>query len=157
MSLRWLLCLHAAATLFMVGLIWFVQVVHYPLFADVARLSGQGPFASYEARHTALTTLVVGPPMLLELICAGLLLFLRPQGLPAWSLWLAAALLAVIWLSTALLQVPRHGDLSVGFDAAAHRALVVTNWLRTVAWSARGGLALWWLARLIRCTPDIPR
>ncbi|MFY0528690.1 hypothetical protein ACN28I_37835 [Archangium gephyra] len=26
---------HAAATLFMVGLIWFVQVVHYPLFSRV--------------------------------------------------------------------------------------------------------------------------
>ena len=30
-----LLLLHAAATLFMTGLIWFVQVVHYPLFARV--------------------------------------------------------------------------------------------------------------------------
>ena len=26
---------HLAATLFMVGVIWFVQVVHYPLFAKV--------------------------------------------------------------------------------------------------------------------------
>ena len=27
---------HAAATLFMVGVIWFVQVVHYPLMARVS-------------------------------------------------------------------------------------------------------------------------
>ena len=38
---------NAAATLFMTGLIWFVQVVHYPLFAFV---SGPGA-AAYAARH----------------------------------------------------------------------------------------------------------
>jgi hypothetical protein len=31
-----LLLAHAAATLFMVGVIWFVQLVHYPLFAASA-------------------------------------------------------------------------------------------------------------------------
>lgn len=35
-----LLYLHAGATLFMTGLIWFVQVVHYPLFLRV----GEGNF-----------------------------------------------------------------------------------------------------------------
>ncbi len=42
MSLRAVLYLHAAATIFMTGLIWFVQVVHYPLFSEVARLGGAG-------------------------------------------------------------------------------------------------------------------
>ena len=32
----WLI-IHAAATWFMVGLIWFVQIVHYPMFANVGR------------------------------------------------------------------------------------------------------------------------
>ncbi len=31
----WLLFVHAAMTLFMVGVIWFVQIVHYPLFRGV--------------------------------------------------------------------------------------------------------------------------
>lgn len=48
---------HAAATLFMVGLIWFVQVVHYPLFAKV----GPDVFVPYAASHGNLTGLVVGP------------------------------------------------------------------------------------------------
>ena len=30
-----LLLVHAASTLFMAGVIWFVQVVHYPLMASV--------------------------------------------------------------------------------------------------------------------------
>ena len=53
---------HVAATLFMVGLIWFVQIVHYPLFGSV----GRGGFAGYSQAHSRLTGFVVGPPMLVE-------------------------------------------------------------------------------------------
>ena len=48
---------HAAATLYMTGLIWFVQVVHYPLMG----LTGKAEFSAYEQRHTLLTTWVVAP------------------------------------------------------------------------------------------------
>ncbi len=33
----WLLILHAGATLYMAGVIWFVQIVHYPLFSRVGQ------------------------------------------------------------------------------------------------------------------------
>jgi hypothetical protein len=52
------------------------------------------------------------------------------------------ALLAVNWLSTFLVQVPLHARLGTGFDAAAHRRLVLSNSLRTLAWTGRGVLAL---------------
>ena len=52
------------ATVFMVGLIWFVQIVHYPLYANV----GREQFPEYEALHNRLTTWVVGPAMLLEMV-----------------------------------------------------------------------------------------
>lgn len=147
MSLRWVLYAQAAATLFMVGLIWFVQVVHYPLFSEVARLAGAEAFAQYEARHTALTTLVVGPPMLVELASAALLIAIRPAGIPGWAAWVGLLLVGAIWASTALLQVPRHGELASGFRDAAHQALVSTNWIRTAAWTLRAPLALWMLER----------
>jgi len=143
--LKVLILTHLAATLFMVGVIWFVQIVHYPLFARV----GPNLFPSYSDAHSRLTTYVVGPPMLLELSTTVLLLIFRPTQIPAAALWIGLALVAVIWLSTALLQVPRHEALGLGFDAAFHRGLVVTNWVRTIAWSIRGVLVLWITARLI--------
>lgn len=146
MNGRLLLSVHAGATLFMVGLIWFVQIVHYPLFREVARLAGDTSFARYEALHSQRTTLVVAPMMLLELATAILLLFARPAGAPGWVLVAGVGLVGVIWLSTAFLQVPRHAELAAGFQAQSHAALVVTNWLRTVAWTLRGVLALWLLA-----------
>ena len=44
------------------------------------------------------------------------------------------------------LQVPCHSRLAQGFDEPTWRRLVATNWIRTVAWSARMPLALMLLA-----------
>ena len=133
-----LLLAHTAATLVMVGIIWFVQVVHYPLFARV----GAASFATYSARHARLTGLVVGPPMLVEAATAVALVVSTPPELTGWLLWAGLALLAGIWLSTGLLQSPRHTQLGRGFDPSAHGSLVSSNWLRTVLWSLRGLVVL---------------
>jgi uncharacterized membrane protein len=137
--------IHLAATMFMVGVIWFVQIVHYPLFGAV----GDTSFAAYSEAHSRLTTFVVAPPMIAELATAILLFFFRPPGISASVLWLGLGLVGVVWLSTAFLQVPRHAALELGFDGGAHEFLVASNWVRTVAWSLRGGLSLWMAAKIL--------
>lgn len=136
---------HIAATLFMVGVIWFVQVVHYPLFGFVAR----SDFAPYHTAHMQRITYVVLPPMLIEAGTAVLLIFVRSNLIPAWDVWLGLILVAISWLSTFFWQLPKHNRLSHGFDPSVHRSLVRSNWLRTCAWSARGLLVLWMVARFI--------
>lgn len=133
----WLLVAQAVSTVVMVGIIWFVQVVHYPMFA----LVGSREFPVWQRRNTRRTGYVVGPPMLVELGSATALLIMRGDRLAVTG----AVLLAVIWASTALLQVPAHNRLERGFDARVHRRLVRTNWVRTVCWTARGvvALAMW--------------
>ncbi len=130
---------HLGATLYMVGLIWFVQVVHYPLFA----LVGSDEFQTYEKCHRGWITWVVGPPMLLEGITACCLSWYGPPEHLTWPWWTNLTLLVILWLSTAFIQMPCHHQLARGFDALVHRRLVRTNWLRTAAWSARGLLLLW--------------
>lgn len=135
---------HAFAACFMTGLIWFVQIVHYPLMA----LVGDSGYARYQIAHQRLTSLVVGPAMLLEAVSAvALVVFASRPGAPPRAMSLTgAALLAIVWLSTFAVQVPLHERLSRGFDARVHRRLVLTNWVRTFAWSARGVLSLLMLA-----------
>jgi hypothetical protein len=128
-----LFLVHLGATLLLTGLVWFVQVVHYPLFAAVGRVG----FAAYEAAHTRLTSYVVAPLMLAEASTAVALVWYRPANLESPELWFAGGLLLVIWLSTIAWQVPQHQRLAAGFDARAHRTLVRGNWLRTIAWSLR--------------------
>jgi fatty acid desaturase len=128
------------STLFMTGLIWFVQVVHYPLFGKV----GQEVFSYYENVHKTLTTAIVAPVMLIELATSIALLFLLGPFQKSFIVG-NLVLLAVIWLSTAFIQVPLHGKLSGGFDLIQHQRLVDTNWIRTISWTIR---SIWLLGVL---------
>lgn len=133
MSPAWL-ALHTFTTLFMCGLAWFVQVVHYPLMARV----GEPQWCAYERAHGTRTTWVVMPVMTLEALAALQLAWTAP-GLATGS---GLALVALLWLSTFLVQVPLHARLARGFDARVHGRLVATSWLRTCAWSARAALVV---------------
>jgi hypothetical protein len=139
MSGNFLFLWNALSTWYMVGLIWMVQLVHYKMFARV----GEDVFARYATDHARRITPVVAIPMLIEITTAVGLLFTRPGDLSlTWSV-VGLALLGVIWLSTAALQVPAHGKLASGFQADVHTRLLATNWIRTVAWSVRGGMVGW--------------
>lgn len=129
----------------MTGLIWFVQVVHYPLFDQADR----SQFRTFHADHSRLTTYVVIVPMLLELVSSVGLLVARPEGSSRPLIWIGAALAAITWASTAFLQVPTHEKLSGGFERKQHRFLVRSNWIRTFAWSAHSVVCLRMTADLI--------
>ena len=139
------LLLNAAATFYLVGVIWVVQRVHYPLFAAV----GDESFRDYQSQHLSRITPVVAAPMLIEAATAVILIATLPPSAPPLAAWLGLGLLAVVWLSTWGLQVPRHDELVAGFDASAHARLVATNWIRTAAWSLRGLLLIWILFRVL--------
>ncbi len=140
-----LLLLHTATTLFMVGLIWTIQVVHYPLFNGV----GLERFVAYAAEHNWRISIIVVPVMLAEAAVTALLFLTRPEQITWQSALLGLILLAVAWGTTFFLSVPQHNVLMHGFEDGAYRRLVNTNWLRTLAWSAKGCLALVWLWRVI--------
>lgn len=142
---------HLAATLFLVGLIWVVQVVHYPLFAQV----GDEQFHGYWRGHTRLITWLVAPSMLAEAGTAVLLFAARPPGLSLLVLVIAFGLLVLNWLSTWLVQIPCHERLGRRFDPATLRRLVLTNWVRTAAWTLRGVLLLTQTYSLLRASVQV--
>ena len=121
----------------MMGLIWFVQVVHYPLFAVV----GADESVAYALAHQRRTSLVVAAPMAVEGITALGVFILAPDNVSRWWGALGLTLLGIVLGSTVLLQVRRHAKLTVRYDAAVVRSLVRTNWIRTVGWTARAALA----------------
>lgn len=136
--MHWILAIHVFLSFYMTGVIWFVQIVHYPLMGKV----GPERFKEYEKSHTWLTTWVVAPQMVVELgtgVWLWLLDFYNPGH------WINVALLGVIWLSTFLLQSPTHMKLIHEFKPAWHQKLVKTNWIRTVAWTVRSLILIWLL------------
>ncbi len=127
---------HAFSCLFMTGLIWLVQIVHYPAFAytDEAR------FTVFHGFHSRRITWIVFPVMTFELITAGVLFFQHRDLF--WTL--NGAGVALLWASTAFLSVPLHNQLALGTSAKVIEKLVRTNWPRTLLWSARA-VALYWI------------
>lgn len=136
------LAAQAVASAGMCGLIWFVQLVHYPLFAQVSGSDAR----AYAAEHQRRTALVVIPFMLVEGLTAALVAASPPPGIPRGAAFAGLALLLLLWASTGMVQMPLHGRLGrEGHVPAAVAALVRSNWLRTAAWTARGLLAVWML------------
>ena len=113
--------------------IWFVQIVHYPLFAAV----GPDHFAAYESAHQKRTSWVVGPLMGVEGMSALVITATLRDEVGLVLPVVGLALLAAIHASTVFLQVPAHMRLAKGYDADAQHRLVRTNWVRTIGWSLR--------------------
>lgn len=111
-------------------LIWLVQIIIYPGFHRIP----VAEFAGYHRWYAVRISAVVLPLMLCEAIIAiGCILL---EGYTLYNL-VSGLLIAIVWLSTFLLQVPIHKRLQSGKDHASIRRLVLTNWIRTIAWSAK--------------------
>lgn len=136
-----ILIAQAIASAAMCGVIWFVQLSHYPSFDLVG-----GDGRAYARANQRGTAGVVVPFMLVEAMMAALVAWSPPPGVPRFAAFAGLALVAATSLSTAVVQMPLHARLARdGHDATTIAALVRSNWLRTILWSLRAVLAVWML------------
>lgn len=125
----------------MFGVIWTIQLVHYPLMRAVP----DDAFVAYERLHTRAISFVVGPLMAVEGVCVLAVFFARPEGVPLWATWAGGVAEALAIGTTAFVSAPTHGRLEHGPDPRLLDRLITTNWIRTAAWTARAGLAVFML------------
>ena len=130
----------------MTGVIWFVQWVHYPLLATVP-VDGAVKVAEQHQRRTGQ---VLALPMAVEGVTTLWLLASRPDAASLILPWLAAVLLAVALGSTVFVSVPLHAKMATNPSADVGRQLVTTNWLRTIAWTARTVVCAAMLLQVVR-------
>jgi hypothetical protein len=134
--------LHFFAVSFMTGVIWIIQLIHYPSFRDIS----PERFSQFHQFHSSQITWVVGPVMMIQLLTAVGLVSVRPSFVSALMSGAFLGLSAAVFFVTAFFSVPAHQELSLGFQDGPHQTLVVTNWIRTVLWSAHSVLCLWILS-----------
>ena len=126
-----MLILHLIATSVMVGVIWVIQLVHYPSFHFV-ELKQYTPFQRF---HMARISYVVIPAMLTELFTLILIVISMDQ---IDTLIVASAILLIfIWLMTAVFFSGVHQKLTLGYDQTVVDKLVKLNWGRTLLWTLR--------------------
>jgi hypothetical protein len=144
---RPILIAHLASTLFMVGMIWTIHYVHYPLFAHV----GESTYVAFQSEHVNRIGKLLLLPWLTEgmtLLAVLILAFLgqhRNLRVPAFLNGLGMAIALII---SGVWSAPAHGELADGFDAAVHDRLMTANLVRSFAWTLCGICAVWIVARV---------
>jgi hypothetical protein len=88
--------------------------------------------------------------MAVEGVCVLAFLFAPPAGLPWWLPWAGAGAEAVAIGTTAFVSAPLHERLNAHFNTATLDRLIATNWIRTIAWTCRAGLAIAMLVAVLR-------
>ncbi len=126
-----MLAMHLALASLMVGVIWVIQLVHYPSF----RFTDREKYVSFQIFHMRKISFIVMPVMVLEFL-SGLLLVLYHSNHES-LLRISFILLLIIWLVTALFFAQIHQKLSKGYDETLVRKLVSFNWIRTLLWTMR--------------------
>ncbi len=138
MTLSYVYLSNLAVSLYLMGLIWTIQMVHYPTFRFVDRER----FLSFSHFHQQGMTYIVGPVMIIELLLSLSMFLLNKQDLKLLSLLLIVLL---TWVFTFYVSVPLHNKLLQGYDVPTIEKLIVTNWPRTFLWTLKVGLMFFWI------------
>ena len=125
-----------------VGLIWTIQLVHYPSMKFIPKER----FVEYHNFHSMRISILAMPLMLAELVTS-LMLFYQNFNNAIQTIFLSNLIIVVlIWLSTFLIQVPLHNALSKEKNTKKLSKLICTNWIRTILWTCRSALMILFLA-----------
>ena len=120
-------------TWFLVGLTWFAQLVHFPLYQKIKE-----GFVEYERAYIKRVSLFVGPIMILDAVSAVILLQKAKVGIDSHLAIANLVLLIVIWISIFIFQMGLHQKLSTRFSKKSLKMLVATNWVRTILTTLKG-------------------
>lgn len=133
-----LLFIHAFATWMMIGLIFFVQVVYYPLYVRL-----KDHFTPYDKKDIKHMGYLVAPVFFFEFISAVILVFYKYDDFVYRILSLVNLLMLIsIWVVSYILQVRRFGKHTLVFIDKMHHFLLTSNWYRTCVWFLRGLVVL---------------
>ena len=130
---------------FMVGLIWLIQLVSYPLFSYV----NVGDFQKYHSGHVKKITPIVALAMTFEASIALILLIFTPSD-SVGLLVINTLLVCLIWVSTAFIQIPYHQRLEFPKNQILYtEKLIKTNWIRTILWTFKLIISIWVLMSFV--------
>ena len=129
MEIELLSDIHFLSTSLMVGIIWVIQLLHYPTFHFIK----ESDYVEFQHFHMQRISFIVVPVMIIELLSGFMLVYYFRSNL----LILCLIILLVIWLITFVFFTKLHQSLLGGYDKIIVDNLVQINWSRTVLWSLR--------------------
>ena len=125
--------IYSFCSFYMVGVIWLIQLIHYPTFSKIE----ENVFRMFHREHTTAMSILVGPVMIMELITV---FYLAKSFEARWLI--SAAMTVILWCLTFFVSVPIHNRLESGRQPELLKNLIMTNWPRTIVWTAKAALLL---------------
>ena len=125
-----------------VGLIWTIQLVHYPSMRYISK----NKFPEYHNFHSIRISILAMPLMLAELVTSIMLWYQNLNNAIQAIFLINLIIVVLIWFSTFLIQVPLHNALSKEKNTEKLSKLIYTNWIRTILWTSRSILMILFLA-----------
>ena len=122
---------HLIFTSIMTGVIWVIQIVHYPSFHFIEKEL----YTAFQKFHMNKISIIVIPIMLAELI-TGMMLFLDKSSKSPFLI-ISFVILVLIWLITGAFFTKAHNELIAGYQELGVNQLVAMNWIRTLLWTLR--------------------
>ena len=126
-----ILIYHIAFCSIMVGVIWLIQLVHYPAFHFIEK----SKYVLFQKFHMERISVIVIPAMSLELLSGVLIFIYRPKGIDYFLI--SMIILFTIWVITAAYFARSHQTLLNGYNKRKVVSLVKMNWIRTFLWTLR--------------------
>ena len=136
-----ILIINIFSAFFATGLIWTIQLVHYPSMRFVSR----DKFELFHSFHQLRISIIAMPLMAIELITTIILFMHNINNESSLIFKINLIIVTLIWFSTFFIQVPLHQKLSKGKKTSLIDKLVLTNWFRTVLWTLRSILIIFFL------------
>ena len=122
---------HLIFTSIMTGVIWVIQIVHYPSFHFIEKEL----YTAFQKFHMNKISIIVIPIMLAELV-TGMMLFLDKSSKSPFLI-ISFVILVLIWLITGVFFSKAHNELIAGYQELVVNQLVAMNWIRTLLWTLR--------------------
>lgn len=147
MARRWIFVIAFALVLYGNGAAFVESFVNYSSW----HLIGSDEFVAYHRFIGPRVLILLVAPALLGTVFTVLMLWARPAVVPLWAVWAAITAQAIVWFSTATIQVPIQVQLSAhGRSLELIERLIRTNfWLRRIPYAVCAGLFLWMASRAI--------
>ena len=129
MEFEFLLKVNFISTSLMVGVIWVIDLLHYPSFNFI----NDKKYIEFQHFQMQRISFIVIPAMLIELASALLLAYFFRSSLTI----ILLALLLGVWAVTFIFFTNMHQKLTNGYNQSIVDRLIQINWSRTILWSLR--------------------
>ncbi len=142
----YLLLASLGLSLYLVGVHWTFQLVHFPLLTRV----GVNEFQDYQASHQRRVLWSVRIPRLIAFLLAVALILLKPWGIKAWELYVyCGSLILAAGISFQFIRPLQTLMSRQGYSSKMIQTMTRLHWTRTLLSTAGAIILLVAVARIL--------